>query len=157
MSRDYCESCGYTDSHDPNCPRPRDDKSSDKGNDALVRADALVSQLHNLLIDAHGEGSPVNSLIWQLHDLLRATPSAVTTIIADAPGKVPPEVFQDAVKGWMDEWPAEHLAWRIGDLYDRVVTAGFTRSVAQSARTSITPDGGVAHDPQSGAPYQYKT
>lgn len=24
--RDYCEACGYTDSHDPNCPRPHDDK-----------------------------------------------------------------------------------------------------------------------------------
>ena len=23
--RDYCESCGYTDSHDPNCPREPDD------------------------------------------------------------------------------------------------------------------------------------
>lgn len=21
--RDYCDACGYTDSHDPNCPRPR--------------------------------------------------------------------------------------------------------------------------------------
>lgn len=22
-TRDYCEACGYTDSHDPNCPRPK--------------------------------------------------------------------------------------------------------------------------------------
>lgn len=42
------------------------------------QADALVSQLHGLLISTHGEGTQVNNLIWQLHDLLRALPSSGT-------------------------------------------------------------------------------
>ena len=29
IKRDYCESCGYTESHDPNCPREPDEESDD--------------------------------------------------------------------------------------------------------------------------------
>lgn len=46
----------------------------------------------------------------------------------DKVGQVPPDEFIEAVQAWMNKWPAEHLAWRIGDLYDRIVTAGFVRS-----------------------------
>jgi hypothetical protein len=44
MSRDYCEACGYTDSHDPNCPRPRDDAQDDKPRTLAQRLAAEVNR-----------------------------------------------------------------------------------------------------------------
>jgi hypothetical protein len=60
--------------------------------------------------------------------LASIAPSAVARSTDDAPGKVPPDEFIEAVNSWLNKWPTDHLTWRMGDLYDRIVSAGFVRS-----------------------------
>lgn len=80
----YCESCGYTESHDPNCPKPKDDVA------------ALIYRLENLQDDG-GEGDA-----WSQEEI----DLMLTALRAPVSATLPKEPTEEIIDAMVDGYTA---------------------------------------------------
>jgi hypothetical protein len=124
QERDYCEACGYTDSHDPNCPRPRaEDSPTDKGErryteaemrlvqEELLReqreAEHLQAKIDRLMLEhCPQDMTPEQLEEWRTHQVPAGpeAEAALASAVSASRDTLPPEKLTPAWHGLSVDW-----------------------------------------------------